>query len=74
MTNCTGGGIIMHNLLILIQVLFIYIKILIIILFITVIMIIVILGFNAIRSNSIYGNLNHVTPENYAIKIWKRII
>lgn len=70
----------MHNLLILIQVLFIYIKILIIILFITVIMFqliyrnIVILGFNAIRSNSIYGNLNHVTPENYAIKIWKRII
>ena len=69
----------MHNLLILIQVLFIYIKILIIILFITVIMFqliyrnIVILGFNAIRSNSIYGNLNHVTPENYAIKIWKRI-
>lgn len=65
----------MHNLLILIQVLFIYIKILIIILFITVIMFqliyrnIVILGFNAIRSNSIYGNLNHVTPENYAIKI-----
>ena len=63
----------MHNLLILIQVLFIYIKILIIILFITVIMLIycniVILGFNAIRSNSIYGNLNHVTPENYAIKI-----
>ena len=70
----------MHNLLILMQVLFIYIKILIIILFITVIMFqliyrnIVILGFNAIRSNSIYGNLNHVTPENYAIKIWKRII
>ena len=32
-----------------------------------------ILGFNANRTNSIYGNSEHVTPENYAIKIWKRI-
>jgi hypothetical protein len=32
-----------------------------------------ILGFNAKRANSIYGNSEHVTPENYAIKIWKRI-
>ena len=32
-----------------------------------------ILGFNARRANSIYGNSEHVTPENYAIKIWKRI-
>ena len=32
-----------------------------------------ILGFNANRANSIYGNSEHVTPENYAIKIWKRI-
>ena len=32
-----------------------------------------ILGFNANKANSIYGNSKHVTPENYAIKIWKRI-
>lgn len=32
-----------------------------------------ILGFNANRTNSIYGNSEHVTPENYAIQIWKRI-
>ena len=32
-----------------------------------------ILGFNANRANSIYGNSENVTPENYAIKIWKRI-
>ena len=32
-----------------------------------------ILGFNAKRANSIYGNSENVTPENYAIKIWKRI-
>ena len=32
-----------------------------------------ILGFNANRANSIYGNSDNVTPENYAIKIWKRI-
>ena len=32
-----------------------------------------ILGFNANRANQIYGNSNHVTPLNYAIKIWKRI-
>ena len=32
-----------------------------------------ILGFNANRANNIYGNSEHVTPENYAIKIWKRI-
>ena len=24
-------------------------------------------------NNQIYGNSNHVTPLNYAIKIWKRI-
>ena len=32
-----------------------------------------ILGFNASRTNEIYGNSNHVTPLNYSIKIWKRI-
>ena len=32
-----------------------------------------ILGFNANKANSIYGNSEHVTPENYAIKIWKRM-
>jgi hypothetical protein len=32
-----------------------------------------ILGFNANRTNKIYGNSNHVTPLNYSIKIWKRI-
>ena len=32
-----------------------------------------ILGFNANRVNSIYGNSENVTPENYAIRIWKRI-
>ena len=32
-----------------------------------------ILGFNAKRTNEIYGNSNHVTPLNYSIKIWKRI-
>ena len=32
-----------------------------------------ILGFNANRANHIYGNSDHVTPGNYAIKIWKRI-
>ena len=31
------------------------------------------LGFNASKANSIYGNSAHVTPENYSIKIWKRI-
>ena len=31
-----------------------------------------ILGFNANRVNRIYGNSEHVTPENYSIKIWKR--
>ena len=31
------------------------------------------LGFNARRANSIYGNSTHVTPENYSIQIWKRI-
>ena len=28
--------------------------------------------FSARASNDIYGNSAHVTPENYAIKIWKR--
>ena len=32
-----------------------------------------ILGFNANRNNTIYGNSDHVTPINYSIKIWKRI-
>ncbi len=32
-----------------------------------------ILGFNANKANSIFGNSEHVTPENYAIKIWKRM-
>ena len=30
-------------------------------------------NFDASRSNSIYGNSNHVTPVNYSIRIWKRI-
>ena len=29
--------------------------------------------FNASSSNGIYGKSNHVTPENYTIRIWKRI-
>lgn len=28
--------------------------------------------FSAARSNAIYGASDHVTPENYTIRIWKR--
>lgn len=31
------------------------------------------IGFNAARSNSIYGNSKHVTPINASVKIWQRI-
>ena len=29
--------------------------------------------FNAARSSSIYGRSTHVTPENYTMRIWKRV-
>ena len=29
--------------------------------------------FDASRSSSIYGRSIHVTPENYTVRIWKRI-
>ena len=30
--------------------------------------------FNAARSSSIYGGSTHVTPENYTMRIWKRVV
>ena len=29
--------------------------------------------FDASRANSIYGNSEHVTPENYSVKLWLRV-
>ena len=29
--------------------------------------------FDASRSSSIYGRSTHVTPENYTMRIWKRV-
>ena len=31
-----------------------------------------IVEFSASRSSPIYGRSNHVTPENYTIRVWKR--
>lgn len=31
------------------------------------------INFNASLSNSIYGKSDHVTTENFTIRIWKRI-
>ena len=33
----------------------------------------VLYSLNASKSNSIYGASSHVTPENYTMRIWKRI-